>query len=245
MSRHRLSIAAAFVLLLVCACENESDSNHEPLDAGTVVDAGGEVFVTPEADISTAIDTADDPDLPPPSIWEQLDWQPIAEGGDPSTDCSEDDANCEADLIDMSVAVQDDELFVLVTFAEDFPVDTGSFEVFLFKHEPANTGLTVRHIPGAMRYWWAECEGGTSKHSGCHWSAQAAPAGLRYEWLDSRRFAFRAGLPEVGLPGETAARFGVAAAPFEVNITAEFTDRLPDELLVTATEVQGLAVVNW
>lgn len=176
--------------------------------------------------------------------WDDVPWTVV--GDDKSGDCQPADAACVADLLQLRYATIDDTLYFDVRFAKAFPRDSGAFEVFAFPNTTAIFGRSVRFSAGKLVAYGADCTTASPsglKHAGCHWSTTGLPASFKSTWLDDHRFVFSLSLAEVGFSGLTDVYLGVAAAPFTITTTAEFTDRLPDGLLVVGTGVNGLSKV--
>ncbi len=235
------------------------DASLVPYDVGPA-DGGG------DADSSAALDTgpagtdagiADsgldggiDPDggAPEPLLgapWDALAWRSIGTAADASADCASGDPACAVDLLDLKVAFVAGTLSLDVQFAESFPVDSGSFEVFFIPRNLHRLGRTVRFNLGSFEFWTADCTSVAQeeKHSGCHWGVDPLPASFVSQWGPAGHVLLAVSLDELGLDGLESLLMGVAAAPIWIERTAEFTDRYPDELWVTATSIRGLAEV--
>ena len=218
------NLVVLFVLpaALVLACSSD-DSN--PAEDSGAQDAG--------------------PDLTDGGIDDDgLDWRSIADSADAVGDCDLEDDGCTADIADLLYAVEGDTISVKLETEEEFPT-AGSFEVFLIPQSTEVPGLTFRLTGETLVFWTADCSTSAAKHDGCHWYTRTAPAGFEGGWeADRKVFTCSMSLTEAGLDGLDVLLMGVAASHEEVNATAEFTDRHPDDLWVTSQEILGLAEVS-
>jgi len=189
---------------------------------------------------------ATSPDAGPGSPWDLYSWTPIRSDGDPSGDCASEDASCEADLAQLYYAVEGGLLCLDLRFHRDFPVEQGSYEIFLIPADKQVVGHTVQVIAGTLRYWEADCSTAARlrKHGGCHWHERALPSTLVAEWLAGDRLVLSVSLGQLGAGALSELLVGVGAAPTPIQVTAEFTDRYPDQVWVTATEIQGLQAIT-
>ncbi len=227
-SRHQIRLLAvpALLTLHVVACGAGSSTD-------SLVDAAPWTFDAAQADAA--------PELP----WDRHDWQPIQSEGDPEGDCQSTDASCMADLAHLYFAVEQDVLYLDLRTHVPFPVEHGSFEIFLIPPDPQIVGHSLQVIARNARFWDGDCRSVTNlrKHAGCHWTTGPIPSSLHAEWLEEDRFVLQLSLGEIGFGGLQELQVGVGAAPFEVEVTAEFTDRYPDAVWVTATGIQGLQTI--
>ncbi len=191
----------------------------------------------------SSLQDAGSPDRLEPDAQATPDWQSLLEQGDAAGDCANQDATCLADLADLRFRQTGRSLDLEVSFHRAFPRQTGSFEIFLIPPDPQIVGHSLRIVPGRGTWWNADCSSAVRnlKHLGCHWTTQPFPSSLQFGWVDEEHFRMSVDLDEIGFQDLDSLLLGVAAAPFVIQVTAEFTDRYPDELLVTATAVQGLA----
>jgi len=143
------------------------------------------------------------------------------------------------DVTDYYYGVVDGTLYVEVDLAE-FDPGSAQVEIFLLQVTPDQDIYSLGLKAGATMFFWANRPAG---HPHYHWVEEAAPASLTITATSSTLSASVA-LSDVGLGTQTQARTGVAGAPMVVAQTASYTDRLPDGLLVTATDVEGLPTVN-
>lgn len=224
--------------LALSACSDE----EEPLDGGIDgdIDDGGDLEdaeggLDEEGGLDGSISEFPEP-------WSSLDWHSLAEEGDPISDCRVEDTECEADITQLSYAVDEGVLHLALRFDGPFrELDAGAFEIFIFP--PAvSTGHSIRSIGGALTFWDAECASAL-KHSGCHWSFAVELEGFVDEWVDDDLYICQIPLSTYGWESIDELLLGVAAAPFVIQVTADFTDRYPDEVWVTATSVEGLMTV--
>ena len=170
-----------------------------------------------------------------------VDPRSILDGGDALGDCDLEDADCRADIDDLKYDVVDGELVMVLSMAGPFP-DDGTFEIFWIPPDAAIPGLSFRYHDGAFDFWSVLCA--ETKHEGCHWSAVDPPESFAGSWSTDRRFRCRAKLDELGYGDLSSLKAGVGAAHEAITATAEFTDRFPDELWITATEILGLASIE-
>lgn len=186
------------------------------------------------------------PDSGTETPWDQHDWQPVRSDGDPQGDCQTGDVGCTADLAQLFFAVEQGVLFLDLRFHVDFPVDHGSFEIFLIPPDQQIVGHSVQVMAGDTYLWDADCRSvaGLQKHNGCHWSLRGLPSSLQAQWLGADRYVLEVELEELGFAALSELRVGVGAAPFEIQVTAEYTDRYPDQVWVTSTEIQGLQTIS-
>jgi hypothetical protein len=131
-------------------------------------------------------------------------------------------------------------LFVEVDLtANDF--STSQFEVFLLQTAANQEIHSFGMKAGAVMFWQANRPAG---HPHYHWQQVTPPARLHFDATDPHVFSADVALADVGLEAQVAIRTGVAGAPTTVAQTASYTDRLPDALLVTGTDVEGLQTVS-
>lgn len=182
-----------------------------------------------------------EPPTPPPSQWDTMDWVALADDGDPEGDCASADPDCLADILALSLAVDDERLHVLLEFASELP-EQGTLEVFLFPTLEDLAGYSFRLHEDELLFWEAECH--ATRHEGCHWYEGDPPASFAWEQVDELRFGAAVDYADLGFEGLTALRTGAGAAPDAINATVEFTDRHPDALWATPTELQGLGLVE-
>jgi len=71
------------------------------------------------------------------------------------------------------------------------------------------------------------------------------PLSFEHEWRGGTLFLCMIAIMDLGYKGLDEILLGVGAAPFEIQKTAEYTDRYPDELWVTSSEIQGLHKVPF
>lgn len=223
------------VMLLACGSQDDDTRN-----AGDGVDSA----VPPATDASEAAtfeeggtyDASDASDAAMP-----IDWQTIREPGDPEGDCLTVDTTCNADLLQVEYAQDTDSLRFAIVFASSFPTETGSLELFMMPPSPPLVGYSVQQIGGQTTLWKADCSTarGAWRHAGCHWSKMPTPDHLETGWVDDTRFELS--IDSTALFGNSPELLvGAGAAPFAIQKTAEFTDRYPDEVWVTSTEIKGL-----
>lgn len=185
----------------------------------------------------SAADTGGDPS----SDWDALDWVFLSEEGDAIGDCDSSDSECTTDLAHLALATDGERLYVEVGFGAE-PPGAATLEVFLFPADGSLSGASVRYQEEALRFWEAECE--ATKHEGCHWYEDSPPSSFTWEWIEPDRFGLSAALDDLPLGSQEALKTGVGAAPGDIQVTADFTDRHPDALWVTSQEVQGLGEVE-
>jgi len=176
-----------------------------------------------------------------------LSWQPIRDPGDPQGDCLAKDPDCAADFQQVYFAVDGGVIHFDVKHFGAFPATEGSWELMFFPKDPLIAGHTLQLIAGVLKWWTADCSSGVSsslRHSGCHWTSGSPPAELHYEWVAEERLVMQVPLAELLPTGLSELLVGVGGAPFVVQKTAEYTDRYPDELLVTSTKVEGLQSIT-
>ena len=174
---------------------------------------------------------------------EELTWTPLTEEGDPIGDCESGDPGCLADITALQLALDACTLHLELTFASDFPT-TGSFEVFLLPTDVNVDGYSFRYLETGLLFWKTNCEVTRGPHAGCHWFEASEPESFAWEWTDTTRFRAQVARADFGLEDVTDMGVGVAAAPETISVTAEFSDRYPDELLNTEMEVEGLSFVQ-
>ena len=227
------------LLFLLAACGSDTDDASTSHDAG-VVDAAS---ASPDGSPNSSPDATPDATTDGSSA---LQWHAIRSPADPLDDCLAVDTSCSADLEQVWFAVADGKLRFAVQLASAFPQDQGTLELFVMPVLPPMVGYSVRTLAGVVTVWKADCSSATAswRHAGCHWSVQQAPDSLETVWVDETRFEIA--FDPTSLFGEPMEemRVGVGAAPFAIQKTAEFTDRYPDEVLVTSTEIQGLVNIS-
>lgn len=170
-----------------------------------------------------------------------LSLESIIDGGDAIGDCDVEDTECTADIVDLLYAATGSTLVVELSMEEVFPA-TGTFEIFWIPPTEEIPGFSFRYYSGQTEFWTVDCS--TVKHDGCHWAEVSSPASFEGEWITADTYRASVGLTELGFAQLEELRIGVGAAHEAITATAEFTDRFPDELWITATEIQGLASIS-
>ncbi|MBT3218073.1 MAG: hypothetical protein HN348_03200 [Proteobacteria bacterium] len=174
-------------------------------------------------------------------------WLTMREDGDPADDCTANDVDCEADIVQLYHARYEGVLYLDLHFNNAFPADAGAFELFLIPKGLGRIGHTIQFNNGQFVYWDVDCSNATkdSRHDGCHWSNSAMPGSFVSEWTEGDRFLCQVSVADLGFEELTKLLMGVGAAPFSIQQTAQFTDRYPDELWVYSTEIAGLQRVPF
>ncbi len=178
--------------------------------------------------------------------WNALGWTVLSSEGDELGDCGGGDAHCEADIAQLSMASEAGSVSFDLRFEGSFPREAGSFELFFLRFEGEPGGYTYRFTPSEHVFYYADCavDASPAKHEGCHWAAVRTPSSFVHAWRDDdATFRCSLELEELGYESQPSLLLGVMAAPFEVDRTADFTDRYLDALQVTSAEVQGLQPV--
>ena len=203
------------VILFIVSCSGAQDAS----DSG------------PDASIDSGDDTGDIQNPTPPQ------WLYYSNEGDPQGDCAAEDPQCNADLLNLGFFVEEGMINFQVSFHA--PYAGGSFEVFMIPQDVAIPGYSLQYNKRAFHLWKADCTS-LLKHSGCHWSEVTLISSLQTHWSDEVTFTLSYSLDDLGFATLTDLLVGVAAAPFDIDVTAEFTDRYPDGLLVVSTGIRNL-----
>ncbi len=237
-----------FSILLIPACTESDDdtSGDGDMDGESVPGDADEEFDDdpPPADgdedgDEEIADSENEAETDPDDSAEE--WTPLASAPDASGDCEEQDENCRADIRDLSFRVEEGTLYWKIEYNAAPPEDH-SFELFMIPPDSSLVGHTVRYNNGRFSYWNADCST-AAKHAGCHWSTENLPGSFRYTFNEGGDFHLEISLADLGFENLPKLLAGLAAAPFVIQKTAEFTDRHPDDLWVTSTEIQGLAEI--
>lgn len=253
--KHQLSneliTLAASALLAASSCsdvDRESDDAGDDAaasDAGDA-DAGSGLDAETPADADEADSDQEADSLPEP--WDEVTYHPLTEAGDRTGDCAAEDEGCfEADIVQLSYGVAGGDLFFDLRFAGPFMEierQIGSFEIFAFPAEAGLVGHSIRNVGGSMSFWDADCTS-ERKHDGCHWYSERELPTFEMAWMEPGRLLCRVSLSQWGFDGLSELWIGVAAAPFLIWRSAQFTDRYPDELWITSTEITGLELVSF
>ncbi len=167
----------------------------------------------------------------------------VGDTEDATEDCTAQDASCLADLASLWAHYENHILTMRVQYKGDFPVEDGAFEIFFVARDIQKAGHTLRWNQGVLSFWSADCSSAAPglKHSGCHWTTAEIPLGLSGEWADEATYELTIPLAGIDYDELDEVLLGVMAAPQTISVTADFTDRYPDELLVTSTAIEGLA----
>lgn len=236
------SLFGAALGLAASGC-GSSDDGAEGTKETPAEDAGVEA----SGEDGGATDGTPDESSPDSGDASSLEWQSIREPGDPQGDCQSKDTTCAADFEQVYFAVESGTLHFEVRHYAPYPAADGSWELMMFPKDPKLVGHSLQLVAGKAIWWSADCSSGASsglRHNGCHWLSDSEPAGVQYEWVAADRLMMHVPLAELLPAGVTELLVGVGGAPFAVQKTAEYTDRYPDELLVTSTEVQGLRSIT-
>lgn len=154
-------------------------------------------------------------------------------------DAAGDGSEAGFDLASAYYGVVDGTLFFEAGFGEIDPLKA-QLEVFLLR-EAANQDIYSFGLKsGKVMFWQANRP---PDHPHYHWQKLAAPASLKVS-AEGALLTAEVALADVGLDGQAKARIGIAGAPHAVAETAKYTDRLPDALLVTGTDVEGLSLIS-
>lgn len=238
----RTSLLALLSLIVASSCGSQDADPSAAGDAGTdAIEASD-----PDGDASTMDALAEsgaNPDVTEASTPPV--WRPIREPGDATGDCLVVDTECSADLLQTEYMVEGDVYRFAIELASEFPQEAGSLELFLMPPFPPLVGYSVQVIEERVVLWKADCSTarGAWRHAGCHWAKMATPDHLQTQWVSETRFEIALGGTAL-FGGATTLLVGAGAAPFAIEKTAEFTDRYPDEVWVTATEILGLAEIS-
>ncbi len=231
-------------LVGVTACGGDDDSNPTGGDTDaegeSVADIDTETPMSGDADEVEAQGDDDGEEIEEEAEAEEsLPWRALVEGGDDSGDCATTDAACEADILALEYYRNGDLLTCRVLLANGLP-EGGSYELFLIPGDTSIVGHTVRFNDGVLSYWNADCTS-ARKHAGCHWSIATIPDSLSTSMDYDGNLYVEVKLSDLGFGNLASVLAGVAVAPFTISLTTEFTDRYPDGLWVSSTDVQGLA----
>ena len=231
-------------LVGITACGGDDDSNPSGGDTDgeveSIADINTETPPTGDADEVEVQGEDDGQEIEEEAEAEEsLPWRALVEGGDDSGDCTTTDTGCKADILALEYFRDDDLLHCRVLMANGLP-DGGSYELFLIPGDTSIVGHTVRFNDGVLSYWNADCTS-ARKHAGCHWSIATIPNSLSTSQDDAGNLYIEIRLSDLGFENLASVLAGVAVAPFTISATTEFTDRYPDGLWVSSTEVQGLA----
>ncbi len=238
-----VKLGCLFVCCLALACGGTDDETQPMADEDAEVDEVAEVeeWTEEDADMDAVENTEE---LEDEGEEEETDerWRAVLAQGDASGDCADEDDACAADLLSLDYHVAEGVLYWRVRLADGLP-SGGSFELFFLAPDTSIVGHTLRISNNQMSYWNADCSS-ARKHAGCHWTSAAKPSSLQYSKGADGLLYVEFKLADLGYESLETLLAGIAAAPFAITKTAEFTDRLPDALWVTATEVQGLAEIS-
>jgi hypothetical protein len=230
-------------LVSLGGCDGDDEG---PTDADADADADADVEGDADADVDATDDADADADASdePASPWDELEWRPIRDDGDPLSDCTDVDPECVADIVQLSVAVEDGVLYLDLRFAGPFrELEVGSFEIFVMPADAGLLGHSIRSVAHVFTFWDADCSS-AQKHSGCHWYSQFELPTFDHEWVDDTRLVCQVDLEQWGFDRLDEVLVGAAASPWVIQRTADFTDRYPDDLWVTSTEIVGLQLVD-
>lgn len=154
-------------------------------------------------------------------------------------DAAGDGSEAGFDVLSAYYGVVDGTLFYEAGFGELDP-GKAQLEVFLLREAAGQDIYSFGLKSGKVMFWQASRP---PDHPHYHWQKLAAPGSLKVG-AEGARITAEVALADVGLDGQASARIGIAGAPHAVAETAKYTDRLPDALLVTATDVEGLTLIS-
>lgn len=242
-------LAATFAIAIAGCSSTDSEQGISPdptsQEAGNEESGQDDATAEASADVALAQDGAADGSVADAASSDAaaLDWRVIRDPGDPKGDCQAKDPTCSADFEQVYFAIEGGTIHFDVRHHAPYPATDGSWEIMMFPKDPMIVGHSLQFVAGKATWWTADCSSGASfglRHAGCHWLADTEPAELHYEWVAADRFLMHMPLADLLPAGVTELLVGVGGAPFAVQKTAEYTDRYPDEMLVTSSEVKGL-----